>query len=83
MREITEGPLPTSAEVEEHNTTHIHCRAWGLACISGRGRSRYHKRRESQEGKRLPEIVLDYAFLGADGEPGTPLSCPFGIGALK
>lgn len=57
--------------MNQHNITGVTYRAWCPACVSGRARDRHHKRREGQQGKRVSELVLDYAFPGAEGERET------------
>ena len=59
---------PTAAEVEQHYVTHLHFRAWCPACVEGKAKDRPHRKQEVEEEKRLPEIVFDYGFMGAEGE---------------
>ena len=56
------------AEVEQHNVTHLPFRAWCPACVEGKARERPHRKQEDEDEKRLPEVVFDYGFMGAEGE---------------
>lgn len=66
------GPgTPTQDEADHINTTYIAFRSWCPACVAGRARARHHKKKENQGDKRVPEVVFDYTFLGAEGERAT------------
>ena len=58
--------LPSREEVEEHNLTHLPFRSWCQHCVKGCGRAADHHTQSRQDG--LPEIHLDYCFLGTEGE---------------
>ena len=58
--------LPTKEEVEEHNLTHLPFRNWCPHCVRGAGRSADHRVHVRDDG--LPEVHLDYCFLGTDGK---------------
>ena len=58
--------LPTKEEVEEHNLTHLPFRNWCPHCVRGAGRSADHRVHVRDDG--LPEVQMDYCFLGAEGE---------------
>ena len=58
--------LPSREEVEEHNLTHLPFRNWCAHCVRGTGRSADHRVREREDG--LPEVHMDYCFLGTEGE---------------
>jgi len=60
----------TEAEVEQHNVTHMFFRAWCPACVAGKARDKPHKKQED-EWERLPDMVFDYGFMGAEGEETT------------
>lgn len=62
---------PIQEDVDQRNITHVPYRAWCPACVSGRARDRDHHKKEGQDEKRVPELVFDYAFLGAEGERDT------------
>ena len=55
--------LPSKDEVEEHMKTHLPYRSWCSHCVRGRGRAADHKKRE-HEDRTIPEIHMDYMFMG-------------------
>ena len=59
-------PLPSTEEVEEHNLTHLPFRNWCSHCVRGTGRSADYRVHQRDDG--LPELHMDYCFLGTDGE---------------
>ena len=56
--------VPTEAEVREHNLTHVPCRSWCVHCVRGRGESAEHRRQQSRPEGAVPELHLDYCFMG-------------------
>ena len=66
-------PKPSRAEVEEHYATgHAAYRSWCEHCVAGRGRDAPHS--GAPEGE-LPEVGVDYAYLGPEGSRVTLLCC--------
>ena len=64
---------PTQAEQDEHYATgHAAYRSWCEQCVKGRGRASPHA--VVSEGE-LPEVGVDYAYLGPEGSQGTILVC--------
>lgn len=57
--------MPTEAEVIEHAKHHLSYRSWCRHCIRGRGREAPHVR--GGEDPNIPEIHLDYMFMGEEG----------------
>ena len=55
------GPkLPTQAEADEHNITHLPFRNWCPQCVKGRGRAADHGTQVREDG--MMEIHADYCF---------------------
>ena len=64
---------PTQAEQDEHyDTGHAAYRSWCEHCVKGRGRASQHT--IVFEGE-LPEVGVDYAYLGLEGSQVTILVC--------
>ena len=56
---------PSAKEVEEHGLTHLPYRSWCWVCVHGKAKNAPHAK--VKEERTIPEIHLDFAFLG----PGT------------
>lgn len=52
MRNIGDPRLPTKAEVDAHNVTHVPYRNWCPHCVRGRGKDLDH-RRSADEDRRV------------------------------
>ena len=63
---------PKKEEVEEHWKTHLPFRNWCEVCVRGRGKEEAHRKSEEERG--LPEVHIDFCFLGAEHEPGEALT---------
>ena len=68
---IKDPILPTQAEVEEHEKTHMPYRNWCCHCIRGKGKSADHNKQKKDGEHTITEIHLDYLFLGTRPEPDT------------
>ena len=66
MRNIGDPRLPTQAEVDNHNITHVPYRNWCPHCVRGRGKDLDH-RRSVDENRYVHEFSFDYCFMGNDG----------------
>jgi len=64
---------PSASEVEEHELTHLPFRNWCWACVQGRGKNAAHRR--STEEKKIPEVHLDFMFMGPKDQPGETVPC--------
>ena len=66
--------LPSPEEEKEHMLTHLPYRSWCVHCVRGKGRAMDH-RRQGEGDRRVPEVHLDYCFLGTatDARPKTVL----------
>ena len=56
--------LPTPAEVAAHCVTHRPYRRWCRICVEAWGKEDPHKRAGEGEKEGMPEIGLDYYYLG-------------------
>ena len=65
LRVARDPGQPTARDRELHNVTHIPPRSWCDACMQGRGKDRYHKRRGDSE--EVPRVGMDYAFITERG----------------
>ena len=63
---------PTQEEVDAHNMTHLPYRSWCTHCVRGRGESHPH-RRTSDDDRELPELHMDYCFMGKVDERTQPI----------
>ena len=55
----------------EHNRTHLPYRSWCQHCVRGWGQSRDHRKLQSAKDRIVPHVVMDYCFLGAEGDEST------------
>ena len=62
-------PLPKEPSIEErraHELTHLPTRSWCETCVKSFGLEDPHRRRRG--GRDLPELQVDYMFMGRRGE---------------
>ena len=59
--------MPSKAEIEEHNITHLPRRGWCKHCVAGGAVADPH-RAAADEEKTIPTIHLDYYFMGIKEE---------------
>ena len=63
-RALPDVYVPTKAEVERHNLTHLPYRNWCRICVAGKKPNTPH-RSLPPYSRRIPLLVLDYASLRA------------------
>ena len=63
--------LPSEAEVEQHELTHLPFRSWCRHCVRAKGKESPHH--EASPGG-VSKFAVDYMFMGEDGTPMTLLS---------
>ena len=61
---------PTEEMRKEHAPTHLPFRSWCRECVEGRLDNPPH-RAVAKDERGVPEVSMDYAFLGKEGEPKT------------
>ena len=61
---------PSQQEKEEHEMTHLPFRSWCRHCIMVRGREE-DCRKSMEEERQVPEVHLDYMFMGGEKEGKT------------
>ena len=59
---------PSAEEISERTMTHLPFRSWCCHSVRGKGRSMDH--RKVRDGRGLPEIHVDYCFMGTSEEDG-------------
>ena len=68
--------LPSEAEVEQHELTHLAFRSWCRHCVRAKGKERPHQ--ESSLGG-VSMFATDWMFMGEDGTPITILAGHYGL----
>ena len=66
--------LPSRAEVEEHELTHLPYRNWCRHCVKGRGKEAPHKKQNAEKEAGMPEVHWDFMFLGEENDAGNALT---------
>ena len=66
---VADPKLPSAEEVETHNLTHLPYRSWCPHCVRGKGKTMDHRR--AGRGKTIPELHVDYCFMGSTGDATT------------
>ena len=64
--------LPSQAEIDDHERTHLPYRSWCTHCVRGRGESHPHCR-SAGEDREIPELHMDYCFMGKVDEATQPI----------
>ena len=66
VRHVSAPVLPSEAEVEAHNVSHLPFRSWCSACVRGRALSLGHRRvdAKTKEAEQIPTISVDCGFFG-------------------
>ena len=72
-RGLAQPSQPTACEVAEHNLTHLPFRAWCRHCVRGKGLTTAHKRLVDDLGRRVPEVSMDYFYMGDKDDISLPL----------
>ena len=67
-RTLQDPKLPTPNEVRAHSLTHLPFRSWCEHCVKGRGREAPHRR--IAEEPKIPEVHVDFCFIGDEGAGG-------------
>ena len=71
-KKVQDPRVPTQAEVDEHNMTHLPYLSWCTHCVRGRGEA--HPHHESGDEERdVPELHMDYCFMGKVDETAQPI----------
>ena len=61
--------MPTEAEREEHEKSHLPWRSWCASCVGGGAVSQpHHPTPEDPTNVRLPHVLTDYFFMEHDGK---------------
>ena len=62
---------PSAQEVREHKIAHLPFRSWCIQCTQGRGHDLPHAQAPDDGDPPVPEICIDYFYIGQEGTPGT------------
>ena len=66
--------MPTEAEREEHEKSHLPWRSWCAACVGGGVVSQpHHPAPEDPHNARLPHVLMDYFFMGQEDSKVFPM----------
>ena len=63
IKKILDPRLPTQAEVDEHNLTHLPYRNWCPICVQAKGKDMDHRSAVDKQ-RGLSEYCFDYCFPG-------------------
>ena len=63
--------MPTVEERREHELTHLPYRSWCRHCVKGRGKEEPCRRTGGAGEEGLPELHVDYMFMGEEKEGKT------------
>ena len=59
---------PTQEERDRHNVSHCPFRSWCKSCVLGQSVSSGHFRARDDEEKGVPEVSMDYMYMGENQE---------------
>ena len=71
-KKVQDPRVPTRAEVDEHNMTHLPYRSWCTHCVRGRGEAHPHHNSGDEE-RDVPELHVDHCFMGKVDEKAQPI----------
>ena len=63
VRQLADPRLPSQAEIDLHDLTHLPYRNWCAVCVRCRGRDLDHRRAVDEE-RGVSEYAFDYCFPG-------------------
>ena len=71
---LGEPYVPTQAEIEEHNKSHLPWRSWCAPCVGGGAVAHPHfPAPDDPEPTRLPHCMIDYFFMGHEEKKVLPM----------
>lgn len=73
-KKMTDPRLPTAAEIDENNKTHLPYRNWCSMCAKGRGKEMPHRKATSEH--LLNDMHVDFTFGGSKDLCGETTPCP-------
>ena len=71
-KRVQDPKMPSQADVEQHNLTHLPYRSWCNHCIRWRGEATPHRRAVRDE-EGVAEVHMDYCFIGTRTEETQPV----------
>lgn len=60
---LADPRLPSEEDIRNHELTHLPYRSWCSHCVRGKGRARDHRKLDREH--QIPEVHVDYCFMGA------------------
>ena len=72
-KRVADPKMPTQAEIDEHNLTHMPYRSWCIHCVRGRAETSGHRRQGPRPEGAVPEVHMDYCFMGKKDEEAQPI----------
>ena len=73
-KSLSEPYVPTQAEIDEHNRSHLPWRPWCTACVGGGAVAHpHHAAPDDPESARLPHVLMDYFFMGQEEQKVLPM----------
>ena len=71
---LAEPYVPTEAEREEHEKSHLPWRSWCADCVGGGAvQQPHHPTPDDPVNSRLPHVLMDYFFMGQDDNKVLPM----------
>ena len=73
LKHVPASVLPSKAEVESHNVSHLSFRSWCSSCVRDRGLSLGHPKvdMKTKEAEQIPTVSVDYGVLRATRRQST------------
>jgi hypothetical protein len=68
-RQLADPLLPSVAEVELHDLTHLPFRSWCPCCVRGKSKNIHHRKQQCE--RAVPHVYADYCFLGSETDTET------------
>ena len=69
---MTDPRMPRAEEVAEHEKTHLPFRNWCRHSVQGWGKEAPHHKQSGEPC--VPDVHLDFMFLGEEADPGNTLT---------
>ena len=71
-RKVAEPRMPTHAKIQEH-ITHLPYRSRCIHRVRERGEQAGHRRQEARPENAIPEVHMDYCFMGRNSDDVQPI----------
>jgi hypothetical protein len=64
LKPLPQPNVPSKAEYDRHQITHLPYRSWCPHCIRGRGKNAAHRKLDKEIVRTIPRLCVDYSFVG-------------------